>query len=286
MREQEIAESVKRALDEDLKGSSGVEGDITALLIPENKQAKAVVITRDNAVFCGKAWTIEVFKQLGNNVKITWHVKDGDFVQANSPLFTLQGVARSMLTGERTALNFIQTLSGIATQVKTHIDLIASTKCKLLDTRKTLPGLRNASKYAVLCGGGHNHRIGLFDAYLIKENHILACGGIQKAVQMANTQHPELWVEVEVETLNELQQALDAGAQRVMLDNFSISMMHEAVTLNKTHPKRADLEVSGNVNLDTILGFAQTGVDYISVGALTKHIHAIDLSMRFIDDAP
>ncbi|KPU82049.1 nicotinate-nucleotide pyrophosphorylase [Psychromonas sp. PRT-SC03] len=285
MREQEIAENVKRALDEDLKGDAGVQGDITAHLIPELKQAKAIVITRDNAVFCGQAWTTEVFKQLGNDVNITWHVKDGDFVQADSPLFTLQGSARSMLTGERTALNFIQTLSGIATRVKTYMDLIATTQCKLLDTRKTLPGLRNASKYAVLCGGGHNHRIGLFDAYLIKENHILACGGIKEAIKIANTEHPELWVEVEVETLNELCQALDAGAQRVMLDNFSIDMMREAVALNKAHKLRADLEVSGNVSQQTILAFAQTGVDYISVGALTKHIHAVDLSMRFIDPA-
>ncbi|AGH80652.1 nicotinate-nucleotide pyrophosphorylase [Psychromonas sp. CNPT3] len=284
MREQEIAESVQRALDEDLKGDSGVQCDITAQLIAQNKQAKAVVITRDDAVFCGQAWTIEVFKQLGNDVKITWHVKDGDFVPANSPLFTLQGSARSMLTGERTALNFIQTLSAISTQVKAYMDLIATTQCKLLDTRKTLPGLRNASKYAVLCGGGHNHRIGLFDAYLIKENHILACGGIKEAINMANTHHPELWVEVEVETLDELRQALDAGAQRIMLDNFTIEMMQQAVSLNKAHSNVADLEVSGNVSKKTILAFAQTGVDYISVGALTKHIQAVDLSMRFVDN--
>ncbi len=205
------------------------------------------------------------------------------FVQANSTLFTLEGSARTLLTGERTALNFIQTLSGIATKVKLYKDLIADTNCKLLDTRKTLPGLRNASKYAVLCGGGFNHRLGLFDAYLIKENHILACGGIAQAIAVANEQHPERWVEVEVESIEELKAALDAGAQRVMLDNFSVPMMVEAVAINNANEHRADLEVSGNVNRKTIRSYAETGVDYISVGALTKHIHAVDLSMRFVD---
>ena len=223
-----------------------------------------------------------MFRQLENSVTITWHVKDGDYVLANSPLFTLEGSARILLTGERTALNFIQTLSGIATTTKYYSDLIATTECKLLDTRKTLPGLRNASKYAVTCGGGFNHRIGLYDAYLIKENHIMACGGIKQAIEAANQQHPERWVEVEVESIDELNQALNAGAQRVMLDNFSIPMMLEAVAINKSNPQQADLEVSGNVDNTTILSYAETGVDYISVGALTKHVHAIDLSMRFI----
>ncbi len=284
MIEQEIAQSVSLALNEDLNGLSAAEGDITANLIPEDKRSKATVITRDDAVFCGKAWTQEVFRQLGDQVTITWHVKDGDFVLANSPLFTLQGPARILLTGERTALNFIQTLSGIATTTKYYSDLIASTQCKLLDTRKTLPGLRNASKYAVLCGGGFNHRIGLYDAYLIKENHIMACGGIKQAITVANQQHPERWVEVEVESIDELKQALDAGAQRVMLDNFSIAMMLEAVAINKGNSRQADLEVSGNVDNTTILSYAKTGVDYISVGALTKHVHAVDLSMRFIQE--
>ena len=283
MVQQEIAQSVKIALHEDLNGLPAIEGDITANLIPENKQAKAVVITREDAVFCGQAWTQEVFRQLGDKVKITWSVKDGDFVKANSTLFTLEGPARTLLTGERSALNFVQTLSGIATKVKEYVDLIAETNCKLLDTRKTLPGLRNASKYAVLCGGGFNHRLGLFDAYLIKENHILACGGIKAAIEMANKQHPERWVEVEVESINELKQALDAGAQRVMLDNFTVPMMLEAVEINRKNNHTADLEVSGNVNTDTILPYAKTGVDYISVGALTKHIHAVDLSMRFVE---
>ena len=281
MIEQEIAQSVTLALNEDLNGLSAAEGDITANLIPADKHSKAIVITRDDAVFCGKAWTNEVFRQLDDSVVISWHVKDGDFVNANTALFTLEGSARTLLTGERTALNFIQTLSGIATITKYYSDLIASTQCKLLDTRKTLPGLRNASKYAVLCGGGFNHRIGLYDAYLIKENHIMACGGIKQAIAVANQQHPERWVEVEVESINELKQALDAGAQRVMLDNFSIPEMLEAVAINKSHTKRADLEVSGNVDNTTILSYAETGVDYISVGALTKHVHAVDLSMRF-----
>ncbi len=283
MVQEEITQSVKIALHEDLNGLPATEGDITANLIPEDKQAKAVVITREDAVFCGQAWTQEVFRQLGDKVKISWSVKDGDFVQANSTLFTLEGSARTLLTGERTALNFIQTLSGIATKVKLYKDLIADTNCKLLDTRKTLPGLRNASKYAVLCGGGFNHRLGLFDAYLIKENHILACGGIAQAIAVANEQHPERWVEVEVESIEELKAALDAGAQRVMLDNFSVPMMVEAVAINNANEHRADLEVSGNVNRKTIRSYAETGVDYISVGALTKHIHAVDLSMRFVD---
>ena len=284
MVEQEIAQSVTLALNEDLNGFSAAEGDITANLIPEDKQSKATVITRDAAVFCGQAWTQEIFRQLGDTVTITWHVKDGDSVSANSPLFTLEGPARTLLTGERSALNFIQTLSGIATQVKQYSDLIVHTNCKLLDTRKTIPGLRNASKYAVLCGGGFNHRLGLYDAYLIKENHIIACGGIAQAIAMANHQHPERWVEVEGESINELKQALDAGAQRVMLDNFTIPMMLEAVAINNNNQHQADLEVSGNVNSTTILSYAETGVDYISVGALTKHIHAIDLSMRFISE--
>ncbi|PKF62224.1 nicotinate-nucleotide diphosphorylase [Psychromonas sp. psych-6C06] len=283
MVEKEISESVRIALHEDLNGLSPEEGDITANLIPEDKQAKAVVITREDAVFCGQAWTQEVFRQLGNNISITWHVKDGDFVKADTTLFTLEGCARTLLTGERSALNFVQTLSGIATRVKQYMDLISETNCKLLDTRKTLPGLRNASKYAVLCGGGHNHRLGLFDAYLIKENHILACGGIKQAIEMANKQHPERWVEVEVESIEELKQALDAGAQRVMLDNFTVPMMIEAVEINRNNEHTADLEVSGNVTTSTILSYASTGVDYISVGALTKHVNAVDLSMRFVN---
>ncbi|WP_019615018.1 carboxylating nicotinate-nucleotide diphosphorylase [Psychromonas ossibalaenae] len=281
---QEIAESVRTALHEDLNGLSPAEGDITANLIPQGKQSKAIVITREDAVFCGQAWTEEVFKQLGDQVSITWHVKDGDNVEANSKLFTLEGPARILLTGERSALNFIQTLSGIATKVKEYMDIIAETNCKLLDTRKTLPGLRNASKYATLCGGGCNHRIGLYDAYLIKENHILACGGIKEAVEMAKSHHSDRLIEVEVESMDELKQALNAGAQRIMLDNFSIAMMEEAVAFNNANGHSADIEASGNVTTETILAYAQTGVDYISVGALTKHVQAVDLSMRFVEE--
>jgi len=281
---QEITRSVKIALDEDLNGLSALEGDISANLIPQEKQAKAVVITRDDVVFCGQAWAQEVFRQLGDQAKITWFVKDGDVVKANSQLFSVQGPARTLLTGERSALNFIQTLSGIATKVKRYVDLISATDCKLLDTRKTIPGLRNASKYAVVCGGGVNHRMGLYDAYLIKENHIAACGSIQSAVKMAKIQRPGILVEVEVESITEFKQALNAGAERIMLDNFTIAMMQEAVSINRKNPNyRAELEVSGNVNSKTVLAYAQTGVDYISVGALTKHVHAVDLSMRFVD---
>ncbi|WP_028863337.1 carboxylating nicotinate-nucleotide diphosphorylase [Psychromonas aquimarina] len=281
---QEIAESVRTALHEDLNGLSPAVGDITANLIPQGKLSKAIVITREDAVFCGQAWTEEIFRQLGDQVTITWHVKDGDTVKANSKLFTLEGPARILLTGERSALNFIQTLSGIATKVKEYMDIIAETNCKLLDTRKTLPGLRNASKYATLCGGGCNHRIGLYDAYLIKENHILACGGIKQAVEMAKSHHSDRLVEVEVESMDELKQALNAGAQRIMLDNFSIAMMEEAVAFNHANGHRADIEASGNVTTETILAYAQTGVDYISVGALTKHVQAVDLSMRFVEE--
>ncbi len=282
MNEQELAQditaSVTKALNEDLNGLSAAEGDITANLIPENANASATVISREQAVFCGKAWTQEVFRQLGDTVSIDWQVEDGDLIKPNQVLFNLSGPARTLLTGERTALNFIQTLSAISTVVKTYTDKLVGTHCKLLDTRKTLPGLRNASKYAVTRGGGNNHRVGLYDAYLIKENHILACGGIKQAVTKANKLKPGFKVEVEVESLDELQQALDAGADIVMLDNFTVPMMKEAVNLNQG---KAKLEVSGNVNLDTIREFAETGVDYISVGALTKHVQAVDLSMRF-----
>ncbi|MEI6896906.1 MAG: carboxylating nicotinate-nucleotide diphosphorylase [Psychromonas sp.] len=283
MIEADISESIKIALHEDLNGLSPQEGDITANLIPQDKQAKAVIITREDAVFCGQAWVREVFYQLDDKVTIHWHVKDGDLVKANDILFTLEGGARTLLTGERSALNFVQMLSGIATCVKQYADLISETNCKLLDTRKTLPGLRSASKYAVLCGGGFNHRAGLFDAYLIKENHILACGGIKNAVEIASKHRPKRLVEVEVESINELRQALSAGAQRIMLDNFTIAMMNEAVQINRDNEHTADIEVSGNVTASTILSYARTGVDYISVGALTKHVRAIDLSMRFVD---
>lgn len=282
MKHNEVQQSVELALAEDLNGLSYLEGDITANLIPADTQSQATVITREAGIFCGKAWTDEVFQQLGNCVDIQWHVADGEAIKPNQELFTLIGPARILLTGERTALNFIQTLSGIATSVFEYSQKIKHTNCKLLDTRKTLPGLRNASKYATTCGGGFNHRFGLYDAYLIKENHIMACGGIAKAVKEARRIQSKLRVEVEVENLKELEQAIEAGADVVMLDNFSIEQMQQAVAINENIGNPTKLEVSGNVSLDTIVEFAETGIDFISVGALTKHVKAIDLSMRFL----
>ncbi|WP_392340228.1 carboxylating nicotinate-nucleotide diphosphorylase [Moritella marina] len=279
MLQQEIRRAVSTALAEDLGGQSVAEGDITANLIAAETQAKAKVISREQAVFCGKAWVDEVFHQLGDAVTVTWFVADGDLVAADQTLFTLEGPARTLLTGERNALNFVQTLSGVATLTKQYVDELTGTKCQLLDTRKTIPGLRFAQKYAVTCGGGKNHRIGLFDAYLIKENHIMACGGIENAIAKAKELQPGKPVEVETESLAELQQALDAGADIVMIDNFDIPMMRAAVELNQG---KAKLEVSGNVTIETLASFAATGVDFISVGALTKHVQATDLSMRFI----
>jgi nicotinate-nucleotide pyrophosphorylase (carboxylating) len=276
----DIANFVTQALKEDLGGTVDASADITASLIPADKQSTAILITREPGIFCGQAWAEEVFKQLGNQVSIEWHVADGDPLIANQKICTLTGPARTLLTGERNAMNFIQTLSGCATTTAEYVNKLASTQCRLLDTRKTIPGLRNALKYAVTCGGGFNHRIGVFDAYLIKENHIIACGGIKQAITQAKALNPGKPVEIETESLAELQQAIDAGADIIMLDNFSIEMMVEAVKINAG---RADLETSGNVTLDTILQFAETGVDYISVGALTKHIRALDLSMRFQD---
>ena len=238
-------------------------------------------ITREAGVFCGQPWVDEVFAQLGGEVKVEWKVQDGERLSPNQELFRLHGPARVLLTGERNALNFVQTLSGVATLTARYVAELAGTECRLLDTRKTLPGLRTAQKYAVTCGGGKNHRIGLYDAYLIKENHILACGGIAPAIAQARHLNPGKPVEVEVESLAELEQALAARADIVMLDNFDIPMMKEAVHLNQG---RAKLEVSGNVTLDTLASYAATGVDFISVGALTKHVRALDLSMRFMED--
>lgn len=277
--EEDIPEAVERALAEDLGGSVDANGDITAQLLPEEAQAHARVITREAGVFCGKRWVEEVFIQLGQRTTLTWHVDDGDTLVADQLLFEIQGPARLLLTAERTALNFVQTLSGVATQVQEYVALLEGTRAQLLDTRKTIPGLRTALKYAVLCGGGSNHRLGLSDAFLIKENHIIASGSVQQAVERAMWMHPDVPVEVEVESMQELQQALDAGADIIMLDNFSLADMQQAVQLTDD---RAQLEVSGNVTVETLAAIAQTGVDYISVGALTKHLRALDLSMRFI----
>lgn len=269
---EDIAKSVAIALAEDI-GS----GDITAQLIPVEQTAEANIITRENCVFCGKAWVEEVFRQLDPQVQITWHIEDGQTAAANSILFTLKGNARSLLTGERAALNFVQTLSGTATISKQYADQVAHTGVKLLDTRKTIPGLRTAQKYAVACGGCHNHRIGLYDAFLIKENHIAACGGITQAVATARAVAPGKPVEVEVENFAELDQALAAHADIIMLDNFSIDDMKKAVAINAGQAK---LEASGNINEQTLIPTAETGVDFISIGALTKHCRAVDLSMR------
>ncbi len=274
----DIPETVARALQEDLGGDVDADRDITAQLLPQAAQAEARVITREAGVFCGKRWVEEVFIQLGNNVSITWHVEDGQPLVADQLLFELKGPARLLLTAERTALNFVQTLSGVATAVNRYVALLSGSNTQLLDTRKTLPGLRTALKYAVLCGGGQNHRLGLSDAFLIKENHIIASGSVSKAVEKALWMHPDVPVEVEVENLSELQLALAAGADIIMLDNFTLTMMQQAVTLTA---KRALLEVSGNVTETTLPQIAATGVDYVSVGALTKHVQALDLSMRF-----
>ena len=287
MLQQDIRRAVRAALLEDLGDAltaldqPDASADITAQLIPADRISTARVITREAGVFCGQPWVDEVFAQLGGEVKVEWKVQDGERLAPNQELFRLHGPARVLLTGERNALNFVQTLSGVATLTARYVAELEGTDCRLLDTRKTLPGLRSAQKYAVTCGGGKNHRIGLFDAYLIKENHILACGGIPEAISEARRLNPDKPVEVEVESLAELEQALAARADIVMLDNFDIPMMKEAVHLNQG---RAKLEVSGNVTLDTLASYAATGVDFISVGALTKHVRALDLSMRFIED--
>ena len=275
----DIPASVAHALREDLGGEVNADNDITAQLLPKETHSHAVIITREDGIFCGKRWVEEVFTQLaGNKVTVTWHVEDGDIISANQSLFELEGPSRVLLTGERTALNFVQTLSGVASEVRTYVNLLAGTKTQLLDTRKTLPGLRTALKYAVLCGGGANHRLGLSDAFLIKENHIIASGSVRQAVEKAFWLHPDVPVEVEVESLEELKDAIKAGADIIMLDNFNTEQMREAVILTKG---QAQLEVSGNVTRQTLREFAETGVDFISVGALTKHVQALDLSMRF-----
>lgn len=265
-------EAVAHSLREDV-GS----GDITAALIPADRHTRGRVITREAAVIAGQAWVDEVFRQVDPSVTINWQVRDGDRVQPDQTLFTCEGAARSLLTAERAALNWLQSLSGVATSCQRYADLVAHTGVRLLDTRKTLPGLRLAQKYAVTCGGCHNHRIGLWDAFLIKENHIAACGSIANAVQSARQLAPGRPVEVETESLEELDQALAAGADIVMLDEFSLDDMRTAVAKAGGQTK---LEASGGISSDTLAAVAETGVDYISIGALTKDIKAIDLSMR------
>lgn len=269
----EIEQQVAAALEEDV-GS----GDITAQLISGGTTIKATIISREGAVFCGKAWGDAVFRQLDPAISVNWLVHDGEQVLPNQELCHLSGEAAALLTGERTALNFLQTLSGTATQAHRFASAVAGTNCRILDTRKTLPGLRKAQKYAVKCGGAENHRIGLYDAILIKENHIMAAGSITTAVDQARKIAPSLTIEVEVETLSEAKEAIEAGADILLLDNMNTTQLKEAVVLNAN---RAKLEASGNVSLDNIRDIAQTGVDYVSVGSITKHLRAIDLSMRF-----
>ncbi|MCK8105246.1 carboxylating nicotinate-nucleotide diphosphorylase [Pseudoalteromonas sp. 2CM36K] len=273
-----ISQLVTLALNEDLNYQSAEQGDITAQLIPQAEQANAKVITREDCIFCGKDLIIEVFKQVDPSVVVKICVNDGDFVSANSTLFTASGSARAILTAERTALNFVQTLSGTATTTAHYVKELSGTNTQLLDTRKTIPGLRALQKYAVKCGGGANHRIGLFDAFLIKENHIAACGGINNAVTQAKLNHADKPIEVEVESFDELEQAINAGADIIMLDNFNPEQIRQAVSITN---KRAKLEVSGNMTLETLKAYSQAGVDFISSGALTKNLQSIDLSMRF-----
>lgn len=271
----DIETSVRAALDEDI-GS----GDLTAQLIPASQQAQAMVITREAGVLCGVAWVDMVFRLLNPEVQVAWQVADGEIIHAGQELLQLKGPARALLSGERTALNFLQTLSGVATTCRHYADLVMDTSVKLLDTRKTLPGMRLAQKYAVTCGGCHNHRIGLYDAFLIKENHIAACGGIAQAVAKAHEIAPDRPVEVEVESLDELRQALAVGADIIMLDELSLTDMRTAVQLNRGLAK---LEASGGIDKSTLRSVAETGVDYISIGGLTKHVQALDLSMRLLD---
>jgi nicotinate-nucleotide pyrophosphorylase (carboxylating) len=270
----DVPQLVARALQEDIG-----HGDITAMLIPADKEASASVISRDSAVICGRPWVDEVFRQLDPNTRVDWEISEGDVVSPNQTLFTLTGNARVLLTGERTALNFLQTLSATATLARQYADLTSNSDIRILDTRKTIPGLRLAQKYAVTVGGCHNHRMGLYDAFLIKENHIAACGGIAKAVAQARKIATDKLVEVEVENLNELRQALLAKADVVMLDNFSPTDIEGLKTLDFGHTK---VEVSGNITAQNLQQYIGAEVNYISSGSLTKHVQAIDLSMRLI----
>lgn len=269
-------DNIKRNVDIALSEDIGT-GDITAQLIPAEKLAKASVITRDQAILCGTEWVNAVFEKISPDLRLQWAFRDGDSIKENDTLFTLEGSARAILTGERSALNFLQTLSGTATTSRHYANLVAHTKVKLLDTRKTLPGLRVAQKYAVKCGGCHNHRIGLFDAFLIKENHIMACGSIKKAVEAARQISSSKPVEIEVESMSELEEALQAKADIIMLDNFSVQQLNDAISLTAG---RAKLEASGGITDETLVPIAETGVDFISIGALTKDCNAVDLSMR------
>lgn len=277
----DLAEQVARALAEDVG-----RGDLTAALVPAGRRGRARVITREAAVLCGRPWFDEVFRQLDPSARVEWQADEGSSVVADQLLCRLEGPARSLLTGERTALNFLQSLSGTATTTRRYVDLLAGLPCRILDTRKTIPGLRRAQKYAVRCAGGSNHRMGLYDGILVKENHIMAAGSIAAAVTAARLADAGVPVEVEVETLDELHEALDAGADMALLDEFSLDDLRAAVALNRGHANGPmKLEASGNVTFETLRPIAETGVDFISVGSLTKHLRAVDLSMRFEFDA-
>ena len=271
----DLANQVEAALREDL-GS----GDVTAALVPAAQRVRGSVVAREEAVLCGRAWVDETFRQLDPRVQLTWHARDGERLAAGQAVFAIAGPARPVLSGERTALNFLQLLSGTATVTRRFVDAVAGTGCRILDTRKTVPGLRTAQKYAVRCGGAHNHRMGLYDQVLIKENHIAAAGSLTGAIEAARRSAAGITVEVEVETLGELQEALNARPDIIMLDDFTLEDMRAAVALNRAQGAVAKLEVSGSVSLEAVRPIAETGVDYISVGALTKHVRAIDLSMR------
>ena len=268
-----LQQTVAAALAEDIG-----TGDITAALVPQAQTAEATVLCRDHAVICGEVWVSEVFRQLDSTITLHWLRRDGERIRPEETVFIAKGPARALLTAERTALNFLQTLSGVATAAREYVDLVSHTSVKILDTRKTIPGLRLAEKYAVLTGGCHNHRLGLYDAFLIKENHISACGGITAAIATARSMHPDRTIEVEVETMAQLEEALAARADIVMLDNFSLDLTRAAVALNKG---RAKLEASGGYTTETLVAVAETGVDYISVGSLTKHIRATDFTLLF-----
>jgi nicotinate-nucleotide pyrophosphorylase (carboxylating) len=268
-----VADDVSRALAEDIG-----DGDRTAALIPAETRLATRVISRETAVLCGGPWFTETFRQLEPTVQVTWQAGEGDVIHRNQVLCQLTGPARAILSGERTALNFLQTLSGTATQARRYVDAVAGTGAVILDTRKTLPGLRLAQKYAVRCGGARNHRIGLYDAILVKENHIAAAGSIGAAVRAARRLHPDLLLEVEVETLEQLEEACAAGAQRALLDNFSLKSLRAAV---EGYRGRIELEASGGVDLESVRAVAETGVDFISTGAITKSVQATDFSMRF-----
>ena len=269
-----VADEVARALAEDLG-----DGDRTAALIPANARLETRVISRESAVLCGEPWFTETFRQLDVGVNVSWAAGDGAVVHANEEICRLEGPARAILSGERTALNFLQTLSGTATLARRYVDAIAGTGATILDTRKTVPGLRMAQKYAVRCGGASNHRIGLFDAILVKENHISAAGSITAAVHEALRRYPQLPLEVEVEDTDQLEEAMQAGAHRVLLDNFSLRALKAAV---ERYHGRIELEASGGIDLQSVRAVAEAGVDYISTGALTKNVEAIDFSMRFL----